>query len=110
MQIPDIQASSELLFHLFHASRRYLLVDPTAVPALPPVLDLYSTQAEINQVKESALKDLEDKTQSQTQSSGTGSGPKDSSDIDVHQLFGAQIEKSLEGHVSFTTSILEVSP
>jgi hypothetical protein len=101
VKLPE-QGDSELLYKLLNSSSRWLLLDPTNVNNVTNMeVDQWSSNVEVDKSKESALQ-AESDVKLTVKSPHKG-GPVAGSII----LVPEQVEHHLQGHASFTMSLLE---
>lgn len=101
MKLPD-EGDSELLYKLLHASSRWLSLDPTNTENVSTLdVDQWCSKGDIEKAKEKAL-------QSESDVKVTVKSPLDGgTDGGTRVLVSEQVEQHLQGHTSFTMSLLE---
>lgn len=101
MKLPD-EGDSELLYKLLNASSRWLTLDPTNTENVSTLdIDQWNSNGDIEKAKEKALQaevDLKLAVKSPHEG-GTDAGSR--------LLVSEQVEQHLQGHTSFTMSLLE---
>lgn len=101
MKLPD-EGDSELLYKLLNASSRWLSLDPTNTENVSTLdIDQWCSKGDIEKAREKAL-------QSESDVKLTVKSPLDGgAEAGTRLLVSEQVEQHLQGHTSFTMSLLE---